>query len=38
MICPAKVPVTVELWPAAIKAMANNNGAKVLPNMGAIIL
>ena len=26
--CPAKVPVTVELCPAAIKAIANKEGAK----------
>ena len=34
-ICPAKVPVTVELWPAAINAMANNMGAIFEPNKGA---
>ncbi|MNJ00635.1 hypothetical protein D3C73_1600200 [compost metagenome] len=31
-ICPARVPVTVELCPAAISAMANKAGA-TLPKM-----
>ena len=34
-ICPASVPVMVELCPAAIKAMANKAGANFVPNNGA---
>ena len=33
-ICPASVPVKVELCPAAIKATANNMGAILLPSKG----
>ena len=35
IICPAKVPVMVELCPAAIKAMANNMGAHCEPSKGS---
>jgi hypothetical protein len=34
MIFPAKVPVIVELCPAAIKATANNIGAHLVPSNG----
>ena len=32
VICPASVPVIVELWPAQISAMANAVGASLEPS------
>jgi hypothetical protein len=34
IICPARVPVTVELCPAAISAMANKAGRQLTENIG----